>query len=484
MGKMIMNGVSYGINANSTIYGAFIDTTNILKPRTAYAGSFSYTATQDCAVVVDVANATSNSAPIFIDGALVGSIYGSNSADQLTDTYYIKRGQTISGTTSATGAEVGYTVYGLLYNAGETTNTVIPNPQAVPRDTLDSISIGGMVYDVGSKYGAFIDTNRIIQPVVTVQGSTPVEYTATEDCGVVYTVTESGSSQSMVYINDVMIKLDTGKTDVDWLYLRKGDSLRITGNSAKNYTVFGLIQGTNNIFTPQIYSLEEKCVGVWIDNKPLYQKTLVYNNITKGRVDNLAHNISDIDKIVYNDWVFVNSQNHQSVTGFENTSNNYWAAIFAINDIGISYRIGTDWAVDTLIVNVKYTKTTDVAGSGSYNTLGVPMVHIEDNVETVIGTYNGKPLYQQTLCYTESSEQTEKKYDISGLTTDYCKLMNAEVKLGSFGGNHWYTSPFYYDSQTNMCVTASPDDEVINVYSRNWKFTQAKVTLQYTKITD
>lgn len=375
----------YYRKSGAQICFGFIDTTNVIVPQTNYTGTMSYTATQDCWVALDM-YATNGVSDAYIDGVRIGVIY-SNANTSSSTTIPLRKGQTLSVTADDLG---WYAVYGIARGS------------EVP------------AYDLvrGNVYGAFIDTNRLIKSTTAIPANTDVTYTATDDCAVIFALINAQNQNYSAWIDGIPFCSSWGQTGAksgqQMVYLKRGQTIKFnqtyTGADG-GYEVYGLSYGTQNIFTPQIYSLEEKCVGVWIDNKPLYQKTLVYNNITKGRVDNLAHNISDIDKIVYNDWVFVNSQNHQSVTGFENTSNNYWAAIFSIGDIGISYRIGTDWAVDTLIVNVKYTKTTDVAGSGSYNTLGVPMVHIEDNVETVIGTYNGKPLYQMKTSFTVNTTQ-------------------------------------------------------------------------------
>ena len=44
-----------------------------------------------------------------------------------------------------------------------------------------------------------------------------------------------------------------------------------------------------------------------------------------------------------------------------------------------------------IYVTLQYTKTTDVAGSGDYTTLGIPTVHYSTN-EQVIGTWLGETL--------------------------------------------------------------------------------------------
>lgn len=95
-------------------------------------------------------------------------------------------------------------------------------------------------------------------------------------------------------------------------------------------------------FSPIIYSEEEREVGVWTDNKPLYAKTVT----TGGSVPSGA-------TLVY----------RQELSNKD---------------------------------CIYYTKDSDVAGSGEYNTLGIPNVHYDGN-EKVIGTYFGETLYEKTV---------------------------------------------------------------------------------------
>lgn len=313
------------------------------------------------------------------------------------------------------------------------------NPQDTPSDTLSTIGIDGVVYEIESGGGG---SDVVVDPTIT-SGTKIADITVDGDT-------------SSLYAPEVSL------TYAEYMALTEQEK-----NNGTTYYITDMDAGSINIFTPVIYSQQEREIGVWIDNKPLYQKTLVYNNITKGRVDNLPHNISNIDRIVYNDWVFLSTQNHQSVTGFENTSNNYWAAIFSIGDIGISYRIGTDWAVDTLIVNVKYTKTTDVAGSGSYNTLGVPTVHYLQG-ESVIGTWvDGKTLYRY---YGDLDKSIGTSWvqlpELNSLNIATC------IKVVVFAVDYAPAFDLQYDS-------ASTPNEIIR--ARNATFAAKHILLEYTK---
>ena len=95
---------------------------------------------------------------------------------------------------------------------------------------------------------------------------------------------------------------------------------------------------------------------------------------------------------------------------------------------------------------------------------------------------DGKDIWEKTIHITEGSEQTAKVYttEIASLSIDHVMLSHAEIKFGSAGGNGWYSAPYYYDTGHNSCVAVSPTELVIR--SIGWKYTEAYVTIQYTKV--
>ena len=276
----------------------------------------------------------------------------------------------------------------------------------------DSVGGGG-----GSNYGVFVDVNNKIQADTSFFDS--ASYTATEDCFVgMYLVGYSSA--------DVQVKIDNKRLFEDYfnnvmgeghlVCLRKGQTITITGTSTQYesyYVVYGVIGGSNPIFAPVIYSDEEREVGIWRDNKPLYQKTVTWDNPTLGRVDNLPHGIVDVDHIHILWWQAGN------VFGHENNDQSWWADIFNCTSTGISYRIGPSWSSSAkpLIVTFQYTKTTDVAGSGKWNVDGVPTHHFSTE-EQVVGTYFGKTLYEKGFVIgtqSFSSGQITLTNDLSGV---------------------------------------------------------------------
>lgn len=160
--------------------------------------------------------------------------------------------------------------------------------------------------------------------------------------------------------------------------------------------------GSGNYFNPVIYSDNERVIGVWRDNKPLYAKTFVKNSTdTSGAGVSFDVSALDIDTCVD---VFGTCD--RIVTGvgtliypfnaYEDASLRTYVAYSKFNTcINFNIRFYLGESTSTQYITILYTKNSDVAGSGNWNTDGVPTVHYSTS-EQVIGTYLGKPLYQKT----------------------------------------------------------------------------------------
>ncbi len=111
----------------SVINGVFIDTDNVIQATTTYTTSgMSYTATEDCVVVIGLVNKSGDDANAYIDGKLVQGIYGGRESVQY-HTIFLKKGQILTATTSyvETTGDLNYTVYGIQQGSQETTNNEI-----------------------------------------------------------------------------------------------------------------------------------------------------------------------------------------------------------------------------------------------------------------------------------------------------------------------------------------------------------------------
>jgi len=115
------------------------------------------------------------------------------------------------------------------------------------------------------------------------------------------------------------------------------------------------------------YSTDEKVVGVWIDGKPLYQKTINFGTLPNNTKKAVAHGISNIEKVISIDG------SAYGTTGgifyaftFPNVgTNNQYTYDIAIDITGANIDITTqtDRTFLTGIATIKYTKTTDTASS-------------------------------------------------------------------------------------------------------------------------
>lgn len=245
--------------------------------------------------------------------------------------------------------------------------------------------------------GMYVDTSRII---TSGTWSSSLSYTATEDC-FVYVEGTTNNTHLIVNVDGVKV-FDLGSSNFVAQYklypLKKGQILTATKSDGftLNYIVYGVTQGTKNIFTPIIYSDNERCIGIWRDNKPLYQKTIDFGTLPNQTTKSVAHGISDIDSscIVSIEPIASTS----SCATFPrvhdtNVANQVFWEVDSTNIICYS-RNSNNTAFTRCFVTLKYTKTSDSAGSGNWNTDGVPTHHYSTS-EQVVGTWLGKTLYQR-----------------------------------------------------------------------------------------
>lgn len=164
-------------------------------------------------------------------------------------------------------------------------------------------------------------------------------------------------------------------------------------------------------FSPIIYSTEEREVGVWIDNKPLYQKTILAQTSTTSNSIEVLHNISNLGEVVHHETNFRFKTNDYDQRRFipqfySDMSSTDSATLYYVDSTKMYLYYG-DWlksmtsGAQTLKITLWYTKDSDTAGSGSYTTLGVPVVHYTTD-EQVIGTYLGETLYRKVFDFSNN----------------------------------------------------------------------------------
>lgn len=101
------------------------------------------------------------------------------------------------------------------------------------------------------------------------------------------------------------------------------------------------------------FSTDEQIVGEWIDGKPLYSKTFDFGNLSNVSSKVVAHNITNLDKIV---WMFA-----QAVE-----SNTYFYPIPFVHDQNVTLQINfSSDRTNITIIN----RGRDCTGIHAYATL-------------------------------------------------------------------------------------------------------------------
>ena len=241
-------------------------------------------------------------------------------------------------------------------------------------------------------------------------------------------------------------------------------------------------------FPPLIFSTEEREVGVWTDGKPLYEKTISLGSVSRGSSTQIDLSSLSISRIIsYNGNAIDDDDMEIPIPYVHNSNIVNQVLIRYAKSSGIMYLLtGSGKAVSNAYVTIKYTKTTDVAGSGTWTTDG-SYAHHYSTTEQVVGTWiDGKPLYEKTIWKSGVSAGTEQNLITISDVTQNIGLM---VKYGVS----------FYDSDKAVCINAGYyENSNYCAYARftnsagfrtyiKWgssSFSYLKVICQYTKTTD
>lgn len=236
-----------------------------------------------------------------------------------------------------------------------------------------------------------------------------------------------------------------------------------------------------------VYSTEEKEVGTWVDGKPLYQKTLYFSG-TIIRNQWVNHNIADVDKI----WIF--DAFGKRSTDYRYNGINYFASDDFMASVVNRTQIYISYPLETIMTEgyftVRYTKTTDVAGSGIFVPSGSAAVHYS-TTEQIIGTWiNGKPLYRKTI-YVGNSVTLNAQYDVPHDLINIDEIVNKSGTYYDDADARQYPLPnmrvTYSESVWIACFVPSNHTPILAIQTGGYRYgniSKISVTLDYTKTTD
>ena len=238
--------------------------------------------------------------------------------------------------------------------------------------------------------------------------------------------------------------------------------------------------GSGNYFNPVIYSDTERKIGVWRDNKPLYQKTWLVpkSSLNSGETTYTHNDDLHIDNLVSVEGAVGNTR-----PLVEYHSNSAWAcSIYNIGNnafwIYLGSSVYSNLANTSYVkVTLRYTKTTDVAGSGDYNTYGVPTVHSSTSEQVVGTSLDNKPLYEKTLTF--SGINVDNNNINIGTVSNLKELYSATGTAKE--GSYTYAIP-----EMGMRIRADGSGNITLRAMNNatWSNISGNVKIRYTKTTD
>lgn len=112
-----------------------------------------------------------------------------------------------------------------------------------------------------------------------------------------------------------------------------------------------------------IYSETEREIGVWIDGKPLYQKTIVVNNATILVNGGYNYDISslNVDTLIGTPVGFITLSNELDLRTLPfGLLGSYAVEMYATRSAVNLARKGADLTCDRIVFTIQYTKTTDL----------------------------------------------------------------------------------------------------------------------------
>lgn len=327
-----------------------------------------------------------------------------------TDTDEIAELEDVSLTNLADGQILKYNATTQKWENAEDSggSEVEANPSGTATDTLTKLGIDGTIYEIqgggggtgGSSvysekqlYKASVDSFQNISVTWDWDEYDAYIFSAHDTC-LTTSYKQNGDSTILTKAQiknliDTELKQYIYRGNGYTVYVFSDSTITANANSGGFFIteIIGLKFGT---LSPIIYSTEEREIGVWTDDKPLYAKTYNFNSFV--RITNSGADISQYIDNRNDIEILVRGEGFSDDITQAIHSTALWVG-YSTRGVIMAY---CSEGATVNCVTLYYTKTTDVAGSGSYTTLGVPAHHYDSN-EKVVGTWFGETLYEKTL---------------------------------------------------------------------------------------
>ena len=113
----------------------------------------------------------------------------------------------------------------------------------------------------------------------------------------------------------------------------------------------------NSIQEISVYSTNEMEIGLWIDGKPLYRKVISFGALPNNTTKSMAHNISNLKRVVKLEGFAGSSQNLGGITLPHATST---PIALYVDNTNVNVKTNNNATAYTkAYIYVYYTKTTD-----------------------------------------------------------------------------------------------------------------------------
>lgn len=182
----------------------------------------------------------------------------------------------------------------------------------------------------------------------------------------------------ITYEDKVALNENTGIADINKV---KADDMNMIKNvvnanqedvgdisNLKTKDITSIVNAVNEIEEGNYYSTEEKQIGKWIDNKPLYRKTFVINGNSSTGQQNYQFDLASLN---WETVTFIYGTTYQETNSYYRDLHNAYAYdSTATSEYSGAWTSGTllrvrsrGIAVAKFYVTLEYTKTTDSPSS-------------------------------------------------------------------------------------------------------------------------
>lgn len=325
MGALHINGQkTTGLNINLAD-GVFIDTDNVIVAKTSYTPStFSYTATEDCALYIEIPAKGGYSTFLEIDGKEVQGVnLAGSSTNYLIATALLKKGQTATlSSSSFPSVNPDYAVYGIqqgtiegklqpvIYSTEEREvgvwtdgrplyqKTYVFDIDDLVNGTISSSLMDGQFILDQLSYGMLEMVDAFFTNIGGQNSvkSNPANY-ANGDTYVRANIQYESNAQKYIIYFKLTYSVANLYSDRDYLkfYFRIQYTKTTDQPGSGTWTPDGAYA--------HHYSTDEKVIGTWVDGSTLYEKTY-----------DLGQDVT----IKYNEWTEVNATKPNGISKYIN----------------------------------------------------------------------------------------------------------------------------------------------------------------------